>query len=74
MNELKMTLQEFCDLVSGLEDRPAYIRAGQQAFNLLYVSNPDIADELRGSSFDPFYTDDKLAIFLHKLLTEFVKD
>jgi hypothetical protein len=33
------------------------IRYGQVYFNLLHESRPDIANELRGSSLDPFHRD-----------------
>lgn len=46
------------------------IRYGQIYFNLLHAARPDIANELRGSTLDPFhsnYVSDKTHIFVeHK--------
>lgn len=39
------------------------LREGQQAFNLLYEHNPILADEIRGTRFDPFHDDGKLTRF-----------
>lgn len=42
-------------------------RRGQAAFNLLHVLRPDLADLVRGSEHDPFYTDERLPAFLEWL-------
>lgn len=38
-------------------------RIGQAAFNALYALNPGLADEVRGTENDPFYSDSKLTAF-----------
>lgn len=43
------------------------LRAGQRAFNDLYLSDPAIADLIRGSEFDPFYDDTRLAVFRRRV-------
>jgi len=42
-----------------LETFPMW-RKGQSLFNALCVLYPDIADEIRGTSLDPFHRDDKI--------------
>jgi hypothetical protein len=67
-----MELSEFFSFISRLtEDRPEYERLGQRAFNLLYSTHPEIANQIRGTKYDPFYVDSKIVDFLVKLL-EFV--
>lgn len=39
------------------------MRAGQAAFNTLYMVRPDMADQIRGGALDPFYVDDRLPAF-----------
>ena len=34
-------------------------RKGQAYFNYLYQLHPDVADEIRGTEYDPFYADHK---------------
>jgi len=43
------------------------IRKGQQAFNDLYAKHPEIADQIRGTSIDPFYNDECLTAFYAKV-------
>lgn len=40
------------------------LRVGQTMFNLLQEMNPELADAIRGTPFDPFYDDGKIALFL----------
>lgn len=42
-------------------------RRGQAYFNALYRFRSDIANELRGSSVDPFYRDDRIPSFLESV-------
>ena len=42
-------------------------RKGQKAFNDLHQTNPDIANEIRGTLADPFYNDSRLPIFQDKV-------
>ena len=53
-------VREASDYVS---DKPKDWRVGQTVFNLLSVVRPDIAEMVRGSDYDPFYNDAKLALF-----------
>ena len=39
------------------------LRVGQKAFNDLYHSDPDIADQIRGTMCDPFYVDARMEAF-----------
>ncbi len=43
------------------------LRSGQQAFNDLYLSDPAIANLIRGSEFDPFYDDTRLPAFRRRV-------
>ena len=43
------------------------LRQGQIAFNELYATEPDIANSIRGSEFDPFYDDEKLEAFFERV-------
>jgi hypothetical protein len=38
-------------------------RRGQTAFNFVFDTYPDIANELRATEFDPFYNDSRLPAF-----------
>lgn len=39
------------------------MRAGQQAFNELYATDPGLAEQIRATEFDPFYDDTLLPKF-----------
>ena len=58
------------------QDDNALIRKGQIAFNALIVMHTDLAEEVRGTEFDPFYFDESdkqltdFYIWLFKRLTE----
>lgn len=39
-------------------------RFGQAAFNVCYLMDPEMADSLRGTHFDPFHNDDRVGEFL----------
>lgn len=43
-------------------------RKGQAAFNAVHELWPDVANALRGSSYDPFYNDSKKDVFLDIVL------
>ena len=43
-------------------------RQGQAAFNAIHEFWPDIANSLRGSSYDPFYNDSRKDAFLNIVL------
>ena len=43
-------------------------REGQAAFNAVYELWPNVADSLRGTSYDPFYDDSRKDAFLDIVL------
>jgi hypothetical protein len=45
------------------------LRWGQAYFNVLYSKKRRLADELRGTDFDPFYSDHKIPAFLDYIAT-----
>lgn len=52
-----MTLREYdVAVLNALVDHPEW-RRGQTYFNVLYDLDPDLANEVRGTEFDPFYND-----------------
>lgn len=61
-------ITEFSEYVSAVcehvfsEVTPSW-RTGQTAFNILVQVRPDIAEMVRGSLYDPFYQDSRLAGF-----------
>lgn len=46
---------------------PRPLRAGQEAFNQLASSDPEIAEEIRGTPFDPFYDDSRMPAFCERV-------
>jgi hypothetical protein len=52
-----MTYNDFCDAVMERRAKFPTERFGQCAFNTLHDIAPHIADEIRGTDIDPFYTD-----------------
>lgn len=58
-----MTYGEYLDAVIA-RDKNTSERTGQAAFNSLYEVRPELADEVRGTSLDPFYDNGKLSGFL----------
>ena len=47
-----------------------YLRLGQQLFNNLYDINPELANNIRGTKYDPFYNDDVIPEFLKYIQNE----
>lgn len=45
-------------------------RAGQSFFNALYIMHPEIADNIRGSTVDPYYQDDKIELCIKTITDE----
>ena len=41
-----------------LKEEKPHLRIGQCLFNLLYENNHELADSVRGTQNDPFYSDD----------------
>lgn len=52
-------ISEFERLVSIAVDDYPHWRYGQTLFNVLHEGWPELANEIRGTEIDPFYTDDK---------------
>lgn len=48
-------------------------RHGQATFNAVYELWPNVANSLRGSTFDPFYDDSKVDLFLDSVLDQLTK-
>lgn len=48
------------------QDRYAAVgwRLGQTYFNHLYFNRPDIAERIRSTEADPFYSDKRIGVFL----------
>ena len=42
-------------------------RKGQAAFNALHTLDPDLANMVRGTRFDPFYRDERVPDFLREV-------
>ena len=42
-------------------------RKGQAYFNYLYQLHPDVANEIRGTEYDPFYLNSRIEKFLNKI-------
>ncbi len=50
-------------------------RAGQIAFNFVYLVDPELADNVRGDKeIDPFYNDENLDVFWDYLVKETGRD
>lgn len=43
-------------------------RQGQLYFNALYDVDPELANEVRGTTIDPFYLDDRIESFMIAIL------
>lgn len=66
-----MLIADFRKMVDARRRRFPFEREGQAAFNVLYFErvSPQLADQIRGTSIDPFYDDQVLACF-YDLVTE----
>jgi hypothetical protein len=68
-----MFFSQFTDYINGFSgERPQDQRLGQWAFNLLAEAYPKIANQIRATKYDPFYVDNKMPVFLCRLLEKFV--
>lgn len=47
--------------------KPDELRLGQHAFNFIHNIEPDIANEIRGTDKDCFYSNDKMSEFLEEV-------
>lgn len=57
------TFEDFCLLASERARKQPNERTGQAAFNMLTQVNDALAEKVRGTSYDPFYDDSRLADF-----------
>lgn len=55
-----MTFSEFLIQLDWY-NAPKGWRTGQYLFNVLYDHRPDLANQVRGSSLDPFHLDDRVS-------------
>lgn len=63
---MKLSNVEFFDyqkLVREVNKENPNWRIGQTYFNVLYQLYPDLADEIRGSSIDPFHTNNEEKLY-----------
>jgi hypothetical protein len=64
----KLTKQQVDNLKEKVESSERlYVRKGQMYFNELYNMNPQLADSIRSSEYDPFYDDSRIDKFLNKI-------
>ena len=57
-----MTFKKITDTYNEYLNKYPSMRKGQCLFNAIYDEAPILADEIRGSELDPFYTFDKQKI------------
>lgn len=64
------TFEEF--VVAAAREWVAYpsYRWGQALFNVLHSMRPELADEIRGTTMDPFHRDDMAPVFLGWVATK----
>lgn len=60
-------LQFLIDTYEDYRINPQGQRLGQYFFNAVHAVNPDVANLYRGTLYDPFYHDEILGDFLHKV-------
>lgn len=57
------TYEEFTLRVSLAKARNTAWRDGQTAFNVLWDMRPDLSEQIRATSLDPFHMDERLEAF-----------
>lgn len=65
-----MTKQEFLVKVREYMHFNPEQRFGQACFNVLYIEEPEVADMIRTTEFDPFYLDSRVDAFLREVFGE----
>ena len=65
-----MKQSEINEIRDILPSAPKEWRKGQAYFNILRVMHEEIAEEIRGTEFDPFHHDDRIPALEEYLLTE----
>jgi len=58
MNEIKMSFGEYLKRVNLHKTTHPNLRYGQALFNVLYEIYPELADDIRSTNNDPYYSDD----------------
>ena len=69
----KISTQDFTDIYSKASEvfvNSREIRFGQALFNVLFEINSDVANEIRGTKYDPFYRNENIGRFTEYLLGE----
>jgi hypothetical protein len=65
---MEQKLSEKLDIyVASIREKHIEERAGQTYFNVLYSINPEIANKIRGTKYDPFHDDTRLILFREKV-------
>jgi hypothetical protein len=62
-----MDFEEYLREVAERQRRHPEWRAGQTYFNVLYEVAPYLADQLRGTTLDPYHRDSMIPLFLDEL-------
>lgn len=57
----------FTDVLRATNEHPTW-RLGQTYFNVLHQKRPDLADKIRGTYLDPFYSNGAIPAFLKWLV------
>lgn len=78
MQNKTISLEQFNELdvkSAKIRDNPKnnYLRTGQILFNVLYDIAPEVANEIRGTEFDPYYLDSRIRAFLDRIYPDDVK-
>ena len=61
---------EFGKLAAAILAENKVWRCGQGFFNALCKISPEIAEQVRGTNFDPFYDNAKIGLFFRQILTD----
>lgn len=64
------TFTQYLIQVSKTLNEETHWRLGQTYFNVLYEMRPDIADKVRTTALDPYYSDSNIDDFLEWVITK----
>lgn len=73
---VRMSQEEFENIAEWIKEyneKYSQQREGQAMFNMLFEKFPAIAETIRGTTFDPFYCDEKIQICYEFIYSMFVK-
>lgn len=56
---MKISYQDYLAEIWEAQDRFHFLRLGQICFIVLYLREPELANEIRGTELDPFFKDDE---------------